>query len=80
MVAERRPQTELTYEEQIAIARANLERHVAEVNRIADEWEAEHGDPAVALDDYVRKHFDRDALLAEWRAWVKEQGHDVPIE
>ncbi|MGH2559126.1 MAG: hypothetical protein ACRDJH_08680 [Thermomicrobiales bacterium] len=74
MVAERKSQAELTYEEQVAIARANLERHIAEVNRVADEWEAERGDPAVALDEYVREHFDRDALLEVWQEWRRERG------
>jgi hypothetical protein len=80
MVAERKPQAELSYEEDVAIARANLQKHIEEVLRKAEEWEAENGDPAKALDDYVLKHFDRDALLAEWRAWIREQGHDVPTD
>lgn len=74
MVAERKPKSELSYDEQVAIARANLERNIAETLRIAAEWEAEHGDPAKALDEHVRKTLDRDALLQAWREWRREQG------
>jgi hypothetical protein len=74
MVAERKPQTELSYEEQVAIARANLQRNIDETLRIAAEYEAEHGDPGKALDEFVREHFDRDALLHAWKEWRQERG------
>ncbi len=74
MVAKRESKTELSYEEQVAIARANLERHAAEAEIAIERFEAEHGDPAEALDTFVRETFDHDTLLAVWREWRAERG------
>lgn len=80
MVAERRPEQNGSYEEQVAIARANLERHVEEAQRRREAWQAEHGDPAEALDALVREMFpDPEPLLTAWREWRAERGKP-PIE
>lgn len=64
MVAKKQTQTGLSYEEQVAIARANLVRGMAEHRERIARFEAERGDPAEALDKFVRETFDRNSLLA----------------
>jgi hypothetical protein len=74
MVAEHKPLPELTYEEQIALARANFERNQEAHRKWVAEWIAENGDPAEALHAFVRETFDKDALLQAWKEWRAEQG------
>ncbi len=78
MVAEHKSPEELTYEEQVAIARANLERHLEEARRRREVWQAEHGDPEEALNTLVRELFPDPELFAEvWREWRIETGHTL---
>lgn len=74
MVTKKQTQSELSYEEQVAIARANLERHTNELRREIDQYVAAGGDPAADLDAFVRETFDYDTLLAVWREWRAERG------
>ncbi|MBA2276160.1 MAG: hypothetical protein H0W06_00225 [Chloroflexia bacterium] len=74
MVAKRETKTELSYEEQVAIARANLERHTNELRREIDQYVAAGGDPAADLNDFVRKTFEPDGLLQSLREWRAERG------
>lgn len=74
MVAKHQSQTELTYDERVTTARANLRRHLADHRQEMARFRAEHSDPAAALDAFVSETFDRDSLLATWREWRAERG------
>ena len=79
MVAKQNPQSELTYEEQVAIARANLARHTAEAEERRKQFIAEHGDPQEALAKFVRETFEPGGLLRSLNEFRKERGKP-PIE
>lgn len=68
------PKSAPTYEEQVAIARANLDRDIAENRRNVAAFRERYGDPDEALSAFVRETFDHEALLAEWLAWRAERG------
>lgn len=74
MVAKRNPQEGLTYEEKVAIARANLARHTAEAEERRKQFIAEHGDPREAMAKFVRETFGPDGLLPSLNEWRKERG------
>jgi hypothetical protein len=63
-----------TYEERVVIARANLDRYVAENRRNVAAFRDRYGDPDEALSAFVRETFDQEALMAEWLAWRAERG------
>ncbi len=68
------PKSAPTYEEQVAIARANLDRDIAENRRKAAAFREHYGDPDEAVAAFVRETFDQEALMAEWLAWRAERG------
>jgi hypothetical protein len=61
-----------SYEEQVAAARANLERHIAEHHREVARLRAEFGDPDNAWRRFVRETFDRDALIATYEEYAAD--------
>ena len=79
MIAKKNPRSELTYEERVAIARANLARHTAEHEERIKQFEAEHGDPQEAMAKFVRETFEPGSLLRTLNEFRKERGKD-PIE
>ncbi|MGH2562619.1 MAG: hypothetical protein ACRDJH_26470 [Thermomicrobiales bacterium] len=70
MVTKRQPLRELTYDEQVAIARANLERHIAEVQAERQRVLDAGIDPEAELDAWVRHNFSREALEATYREFL----------
>jgi hypothetical protein len=79
MVAKRNPQEGLTYEEQVAIARENLARGIAEHKKRVAAFEAEYGDPDEALAKFVRETFKPGSLLRSLNDYRRERGK-APIE
>jgi hypothetical protein len=80
MLGECQPKRNVVYEMQVAIARANLDRHVQEVLKASAEWRAEHGEPAEALYALLRELFDRNSPIETWREWREESGHALADE
>jgi hypothetical protein len=70
MVTKRQPPPELTHEEQVAIARANLERHIAEVQAERERVLAAGIDPEAELDAWVRRNFTPEALQETYREYL----------
>ncbi|MGH2530662.1 MAG: hypothetical protein ACRDJW_00020 [Thermomicrobiales bacterium] len=70
MVTKRQPQPEPTYDEQVAIARANLDRHIAEVQAERQRALAAGIDPEAELDAWVRRNFSREALEETYREYL----------
>lgn len=74
MVTKRQLPPELTYEEQVAIARANLDRHIAEMQAERERTVAQGIDPETAADAWLREHFTAEALLETWREHLASRG------
>ncbi|MGH2558350.1 MAG: hypothetical protein ACRDJH_04730 [Thermomicrobiales bacterium] len=70
MVTKRQPQSEPTYEEQVAIARANLDRHSAEVKAESARALAQGIDPEAELDAWVQRNFSAKALQETYEEYV----------
>lgn len=70
MVTKRQPPPELTYDEQVAIARANLDRHIAEVQAERDRLLDQGIDPEEEWKRFVRETFDRESLIDAYRAYI----------
>ncbi|MGH2562617.1 MAG: hypothetical protein ACRDJH_26460 [Thermomicrobiales bacterium] len=70
MVTKRQPHTEPTYEEQVAIARANLDRHIAEARAAREQLLAQGIDPEAEWIRFVRETFDRESLIETYRAYL----------
>jgi hypothetical protein len=79
MAMQRRP-PQPTYAEQVATARANLERHITEM--LAERHRAlESGiDPETELDARVNRTFTEKALRQTWREYLADRGQPLADE
>lgn len=67
----------MAVKDQTHLHNPTLDRHIEESRAEVARFRAEHGDPAAALDAFIRATFNREVVIEAYEEYLNE-GHGTP--